>query len=359
MTRTKVSLIVAAAASLVLVLALVTTPGAQTQNVFGLIRSFPHLAQAAPQTVYSLVPLFVTAEEVANRAVQVGIEPQSVRTMAASGAVYTVKDPRWTFTVDTNRQLETLMDNAVVRSRYGRAFRIPEENDCVAAAQNFLSERNLVEGTEGEGLMVERVNELKRGYRFVADKAPAAAPVTIMREVVFTKTLDGTPCTGPGTHLSVFIGDRGAVWGYLSNWMPLVPTNERVGVTPSQDAFETLRRQLVDTDSQMPDPRQRAAQVNVQKCRHVWVTTPNADGDYFMVPGFEYKGLVTTRQGVATSFSQVVLAAQEPPQTPHRIIPNIQRAPQGEPPLILRLPPLRVPTPQRGGRGQDQTPTTR
>jgi len=203
--------------------AFVTRLGAQPQAGFTFDRNFASPAPVGAQVIYRMVPLFRTADEVRSRAAQLGLQPQSIRSMRNSGATYTVQDASFTFTLDTDRQLETMVDNRVLRGQYGSSRLVPTQDECRAVALSFLGQKRLVEGTADEGLAYERTNELLDSFRGVADTGPGAHPVVVMREVVFAKTIGGVPCTGPGTHLSVFVGDRGKVMGYLSNWWPPPP----------------------------------------------------------------------------------------------------------------------------------------
>lgn len=311
MPRHRMVRVLWAVLAVTLLLALVSALSAQPRTGFALERSFTNPPAVNTQTVYRLVPLLKTAEEVRSRALQVGLQAGSVRAMTVTGALHRAKDATWTFTVDTDRQLETLMDNQVLTGRYGRSFLVPEGDQCRQVALGYLGARKLVAGTADEGLVYERTNDLLRSYRGVSDRGPGAAPVVVMREVVFAKTIKGVPCTGPGTHLSVFVGDRGRVVGHVSNWMPATPTDERVEVAPAADGFDLLGRDLTARDGRIPHVRARAAQANVQRCRYVLVTALDRSGQVVALPGYDFGGQITDRQQRSFEFRQAVTALRD------------------------------------------------
>ncbi len=340
MPRSRMVRVLWAALGMTLLLVLVNALAAQPRAGFALERSFTNPPAVNTQVVYRLVPLLKTPDEVRSRALQVGLPAASVRAMTVTGALHRAKDARWTFTVDTDRQLETLLDNQVLTGRYGRSFLVPESDQCRQVALGYLGQRRLVAGTADEGLAFERTNELLRSYRGVADGGAGAAPVVVMREVVFAKTIKGVPCTGPGTHLSVFVGDRGRVLGHVSNWMPATPTNEQVEVAPAGEGFDLLSRDLTARDNRIPHQRARATQASVRQCRYVLVTALDRSGQVIALPGYDFGGQLTDRQQRTFAFRQPVMALRDRRALAQRLPAGASVDGENEP-RALALPRLR------------------
>ncbi len=314
------NLILGAGAGLLLVALAMPALRAQPSPSLAIARNFTAPTPPATQPVYRLVPLFRTPDEVRARAQQAGLTPASLATMKTVGALNTVRDANWTFHLDTDRQMETLMDNAVIAGRYGRSLLVPSEASCRQAALHFLGRRKLVAGSDDEELVYERTNEMIRGYRGVADKGPAAPPVVVLREVVFTKALGGVRCTGQGTRFSVFVGDGGRVMGYLANWMPAVATTDRAAVATVDTTLGRLSTDIVARDNGIGETQSRAASAAVRGCRYVLTTQPDRNGGLVTVPAFEYRGQVTDRRRRSGEFSRVVPALREANSLDHLLL---------------------------------------
>jgi len=327
-------------AGVVLAVILTVALSAQQQTPFQLTQRYAAPKVPATQTVYRLVPLFRTADDVHQRALQLGLSAATVGKLQPRGATYRTADAKWTYIMDTKRQFETLFDTPTLKGAGGRSFLVPPDNKCRELALEYLGTHNIAQGTDDEKLVYERTNELVSSFHAVADgNKPSPPPIVTMREVVFAKTINGVPTTGQGTHVSVYVGDKGKIIGHVSNWMPALPTPERVEVAPGGEGFGLLRDRLVERDRLAPTAQRRVSAVTVEASRYALVISADQQGQLLAVPGYQFRGQVTDRSRRTGSFTESV-AAPRSAAVRARLTPLEEVAPEPKPQLrgAIRVP---------------------
>ncbi len=302
-------------------------------SAFQVTTSYALPLARAQQTVYRLVPQLTTGQDVADRVGVLGLQgigPNQIRQVEDG---FAVSDGTWDYTLDTKRQFESLLDHRVMTVQTGYSPVIPSAEQCRQIALEFLGNNNLVEGTRYEQLRYERTNEILRAFVRLADRGqPPGSPRVVLREVVFGKYIGSTPVIGAGSQVSVFIGDRGQVVGFMSNWMPAVPTRQRLDVVPPGEAADLLKSELAAVNQSLPDPRLQLHQVSAEACRYALQGFTNKQGQQVLMPIYQFRGQLTDKRNRTCDFTYRVLAPQN--------IAEVKRS------LDLTIPPALQPPPR-------------
>lgn len=300
----------------------------------------------AEQTVYQLVPRLRTIEDARTRARLLGLRAAGLQQMRRVGAEFLASDGKWDYSLDTERHLETLVDREVMTGKAGRSPVIPDERQCRDIALNFLGTRNLIEGGESESLQYLTTNEVVRSYISLEERGlPAGPPRVVTREVVFGKTIGGVPVVGPGSQVSVFVGDRGSVIGFMSNWMPAVATREKIGIASPDAAYRRLGDRLKELSAKLPDQRQAVKEAQAQRSRYALRAFRTRGGEMLLLPVYEFRGSLRDGRDQVLSFSRPVLAATDPEGLASRLQLAGQEA-VAKPPVVgaaAKPPPARLP----------------
>jgi len=288
----------------------------------------------AEQTVYRLTPRLRTIGDARSRAGLLGVRAASLQQMRQVGTEFLVSDGKWDYSLDTERQLETLMDRDVMTGKAGRSPVIPDMRHCRDIALNFLGSWNLIEGGESESLQYVTTNEVVRSYVSLKERGlPPGPPRVVMREVVFGKTIGGVPVVGPGSRVSVFVGDRGSVIGFMSNWMPVVATQEKIGVAPPDAAYRRLGDRLRELSGKLPDRREAVKEAQAQQTRYALSAFKTTGGEMLLLPVYEFRGSLKDGRDRVLSFSHPVLAASNPKALASRL-QLAEQEPVAKPPVV-------------------------
>jgi len=291
----------------------------------------------AQQTIYRLVPQLTTGQDVADRVRLLGLQGIGPNQIQQVEDGFAVSDGTWDYTLDTERQFESLLDHRVMTGQTGYSPVIPSVEQCRQLALQFLGNNNLVEGTRYERLSYERTNEILRAFVRLEDRAqPPGNPRVVLREVVFGKYIGGTPVIGAGSQVSVFIGDRGQVVGFMSNWMPAVPTGQRLDVVPPAQAADLLKSELATVNQSLPDPKLQLRQVSAEACRYALQGFTNKQGQQVLMPIYQFRGQLTDKRNETCDFTYRVLAPQNLPEVKRSL--DLTIPPALHPPPLLQQP---------------------
>lgn len=325
----------------------------QRQLPFQIRRTFALPQARAQQTIYKLVPQFRTIDDARSRARLLGLQPASLQNMQQVEDEFKVSDGKWDYSLDPEQQLEVLLDHEVMTDQTGHSALVPDLEQCRSLALQFLGTENLILGTKGEELRYESTNEMMSALFFTEDQGqPLSEPRVLMREIVFGKVIDGVPVVGPGSRVSVFIGDRGNVVGYMSDWMPAAATTETVQVAKLDAAYTLLEGRLGLMNSRLPDPSLQAREIDVKGSRYALRAFKNKEGELVLLPVYQFRGMVKDQQNRSLKFQYRVMAVTNRAAVT-RDLGITEPAPVQQPPVQvlkmlpakLKLPVKRVPTP--------------
>jgi len=265
------------------------------------------------QAVYKLVPQLRTIAHARARASLLGLQPASLDRIRQVENEFKVSDGKWDYSLDTERQIESALDHEVMAGKKGGSPVIPDVEQCRNVALHFLGSKNLIAGTDVEQLEYVSTNEVLRSFVSLQDQGRAAgAPRVVMREVVFGKKIGGVPVVGPGSRVSVFIGDKGSVTGFMSNWMPAVATAQKIGLSNADKAYDVLKDRLQAMNRRLPNPQLRARQIRAEKSRYALSAFKNKQGELIVLPVYEFRGTLKDGLGRTLDFDHRVLAAADP-----------------------------------------------
>jgi len=265
------------------------------------------------QTVYRLVPQLRTIADARTRATLLGLQPASLDRIQKVENEFKVSDGKWDYSLDSDRQIESLLDHEVMAGKKGRSPVIPDLDQCRDIALNFLGSKSLIAGTDAEELDYVSTNELLRSFVSVQDQGrPPGRPRVLMREVVFGKKIGGVPVVGPGSRVSVFVGDRGSVVGFMSNWMPAVATTQKISVSNADAAYNVLKDRLDVMNRRLPNPQLRARQITAEHSRYALSAFRNKQGELIVLPVYEFRGTLKDGLNRTLNFDHRVLAAADP-----------------------------------------------
>jgi len=312
------------------------------QPAFQVTTSYALPPARAQQTVYRLVPQLTTGQDVADRVGLLGLQgigPNQIRQVEDG---FAVSDGTWDYTLDTKRQFESLLDHRVMTGQTGYSPVIPSAEQCRQLALEFLANNNLVEGTRYERLSYERTNEILRAFVRLEERGqPPGNPRVVLREVVFGKYIGSTPVIGAGSRVSVFIGDEGQVVGFMSNWMPVVPTGQRLDVVPPAQAANLLKGQLATVNQSLPDPKLQLRQVSAEACRYALQGFTNKQGQQVLMPIYQFRGQLTDKRNRTCDFTYRVLAPENLPEVKRSldltIPPSLQPPPRPQQPITPKM----------------------
>ncbi len=307
------------------------------QPAFQVTTSYALPPARAQQTVYRLVPQLISGQDVADRVGLLGLQGIGPNQIQQVEDGFAVSDGTWDYTLDTERQFESLLDHRVMTGQTGYSPVIPTVEQCRQLALQFLANNNLVEGTRYERLSYERTNEILRAFVRLEDSGqPPGNPRVVLREVVFGKYIGSTPVIGAGSQVSVFIGDRGQVVGFMSNWMPTVPTGQRLDVVPPAQAAELLKSQLATANQSLPDPKLQLHQVSAKACRYALQGFTNKQGQQVLMPIYQFRGQLTDKRNRTCDFTYRVLAPQNLAEVKRSL--DLTIPPALQPPPLLQQP---------------------
>ncbi len=280
---------------LVVITAAVTFTSAQLMMVpqakLQLATSYRPPAAPTQQVVYKLTPRFKSQQDVVERARTLGLPSQALSKVKRLPNGFVAEGPKWQYTVDLNKQLESLVSQDLIKGKALQKPFVPDEQLCRQVAEGFIGSKHLVMGGPDEELRYERTNEILRATYWKADGGKASdKPRVLAREIVYCKFVKGVPVTGPGAHVSVMVGDRGEVLAYTSDWMPAVATKTTLPVAKPDTAPTLLRERVSLANQQIPNRKFAVKNVVAKLAKYNLRTVQTRSGDFILVPAFKFEG---------------------------------------------------------------------
>jgi hypothetical protein len=104
---------------------------------------------------------------------------------------------------------------------------LPSDDDAVKIAQSFLAERNLL---PPDAKLDKVVADKQNGYN------------TVLQVVASGRYINGIPIVGPGNKLSVYVGEKGEVVGFLKAWKDVEISKKAVNIKTAETAFDDMKK---------------------------------------------------------------------------------------------------------------------
>jgi hypothetical protein len=161
---------------------------------------------------------------------------------------------------------------------------VPSEEASKQFAQDYLKRFQL-----------DSVGELKFFQANYFAKGIINGKTTILqREIVYRRYLNDRIVLGPGSQVSVFIGDEGKIIGCFLDW-PSVQQGKAVSIKKVDKALDDLRAKLAEIGQLDSVSRYRSFKISEVKLYYLGQTMPNKQR--IIIPSYGVKGIADRGQG--------------------------------------------------------------
>ncbi len=190
---------------------------------------------------------------------------------------------------------------------------VPSEESSKQLAQEYL-----------KGIQLDGVGEPKFFQANYLVESHSDKATIIRREIVYRRYLNDRIVLGPGSQVSVFIGDKGKIIGCFLDW-PSLREGKSVSLKKGGKALENLRAKLAEISQLDQFYRYRSFKVLEIQLYYLGQIIP--DKQRIIVPAYGVKGIADRGQGLVNDM--VMLTASDEATV---ILPKTEIEPANEVP---------------------------
>lgn len=178
---------------------------------------------------------------------------------------------------------------------------LPSDEEAVQIAQSFLAERNLLPpDAKLDKVVADTQIEAEKSTGKVLEEYR-----TVLQVMSSGRSVNGIPIVGPGNKLSVYVGEKGEVVGFLKVWRDVEVSKDTVNIKTAENAFEDMRKRnalFVTTDANTIN------KVNIKNVYIAYWMEPATEGQDSALPVYVFEGDSVNDHSQVSPFTAYVQA---------------------------------------------------